>query len=278
MGEPLLLVHGGMGNAADWAPLIGRLSSTRRVIAVDRPGHGLASPFDYRGVNLWHHAVAFLTEVVDSLAVEKVDVAANSMGGLWAIAFAETRPERVRHLVLVGAPAGSRRPIPAKVGVLSWPVLGLLIAAMVRRGTAQGTRSFWKDVIVAHAERLSKELLEFATAASHRNVDAWVSLVRNVGSFGAVRKCYLVEPHLRRVSVPVTFVWGERDAFDTPERGRQLAAATMQPGQVIVIPDAGHLPWIDEPDLVARAVESALLSHRSSVALAGNPVAEPIAV
>ena len=63
-------------------------------------GHGLASPFDYRRVELWRHAVAFLTEVVDALALEKVDVAANSMGGLWAIAFAAARPERVRHLVL----------------------------------------------------------------------------------------------------------------------------------------------------------------------------------
>jgi hypothetical protein len=56
----------------------------------------------------------------------------------------------------------------------------------------------------------------------------------------------------------VTFVWGEHDAFDTPDRGRQLAAATVRPGEVIVIPDAGHLPWIDEPELVARAILSAV--------------------
>ncbi|MFL5689774.1 MAG: alpha/beta fold hydrolase, partial [Chloroflexota bacterium] len=130
-GEPLLLVHGGMGNAADWASLMNRLATSRRVIAVDRPGHGLATPFDYRGVDLWRHAGGFLREVLDGLGLETVDVAGNSMGGMWSIALAEAHPERVRHLILIGAPAGSKRSIPMKVGVLAWPVAGLLIAKMI---------------------------------------------------------------------------------------------------------------------------------------------------
>lgn len=257
-GEPLLLVHGGMGNAANWAPLMARLARTRRVIAVDRPGHGLASTFDYRGVDMWRHAAAFLTEIADALGLGTLDVAANSMGGMWATALAEAHPERVRHLVLVGAPAGSQRWIPPKVGVLAWPVVGSLVGAMVRRGSPEGTRSFWRGVIVAHPERLSEELLLFETLAARRNVGVWLSLVRNFGSVRGVRPRYLVEAHLRRVAAPVTFVWGERDGFDSPKRGRQLAAATIRPGVVVVIPDAGHLPWIDEPDLVARAILSAV--------------------
>lgn len=264
-GEPLLLVHGGMGNAADWAPLMGRLALTRRVIAVDRPGHGLASTFDYRGVDIWRHGAAFLVEMADALGLETVDVAGCSMGGAWAIALAEAHPERVRHLVLVGAPAGSQQAmIPLKIGVLAWPVVGSLIGAMVRRGSPEGTRSFWKGLIVAHPERLSEELLRFEALAARRNVGTWLSLVRNFGSVRGLRRHflidppYLIEPHLRRVAAPVTFVWGERDAFDTPDRGRELVAATIRPGHVVVIPDAGHLPWIDEPDLVASAVLSAV--------------------
>jgi pimeloyl-ACP methyl ester carboxylesterase len=56
----------------------------------------------------------------------------------------------------------------------------------------------------------------------------------------------------------VTFVWGDRDAFDAPDRGLELAAATIRPGHLVVIPDAGHLAWIDEPDLVASAILSAV--------------------
>lgn len=257
-GEPLLLVHGGMGNAADWAPLMARLAPGRRVIAVDRPGHGLASPFDYRSVDLWRHGVEFLAEILDALEIPRADVAGCSMGGLWAIGLAEVNPERVRHLLLVGAPAGSRRRLPAKVGALSWPVVGGLIASLVRRGTAEGTRSFWKGAIVAHPERLSEELLAFETLAARRNIGSWRSLVRNGAWLGAMRGGYLVESHLCRVTVPTAFVWGERDAVATIERARELAAAVPGPATVIPIPDAGHLPWIDEPDLVARAIGSAL--------------------
>jgi hypothetical protein len=181
-GEPLLLVHRGMGNAADWAPLMARLARTRRVIAVDRPGHGLASTFDYRGVDIWRHGAAFLNEVAEALGLGTVDVAGCSIGGAWAIALAEAHPERVRHLVLVGAPAGSSQAmIPLKIGVLAWPIIGSLVGAMVRRRTPEGTRSFWKGLIVAHPERLSKELLRFEALAARRNVGAWLSLIRNFG-------------------------------------------------------------------------------------------------
>jgi pimeloyl-ACP methyl ester carboxylesterase/uncharacterized protein YndB with AHSA1/START domain len=258
-GEPLLLVHGGMGNAADWAPLVGRLARERRVIAVDRPAHGLATPFDYRGVDLWSHAAGFLREVLDALGLDRVDVAGNSMGGLFGIALAEAHPERVRTLTLVGASAGAQRALPAKIGGLAWPIIGsLLIRFMVKRSTPASTRSFWDGLIVAHPERLSDEALTFLALAARRNADGWQSIVRSNASFGGILPRNLIHPHLIRLVVPVSWVWGERDAFTSPGDGRRLAALTRQPGPFVVIPDAGHLPWFDEPDLVAAAVGAAL--------------------
>jgi pimeloyl-ACP methyl ester carboxylesterase len=54
-GPPLLLVHGGGDGAFEWVPILSALARNRRVLAVDRPGHGLAEPFDYRGVDLLEH-------------------------------------------------------------------------------------------------------------------------------------------------------------------------------------------------------------------------------
>jgi pimeloyl-ACP methyl ester carboxylesterase len=45
-GSPLLLVHGGGDGAFEWVPILAALARHRRVLAVDRPGHGLADPFD----------------------------------------------------------------------------------------------------------------------------------------------------------------------------------------------------------------------------------------
>ncbi len=54
-GPPLLYVHGGLGGAYEVVPILAALAQAHRVLAVDRPGHGLADPFDYRGVDLLDH-------------------------------------------------------------------------------------------------------------------------------------------------------------------------------------------------------------------------------
>jgi pimeloyl-ACP methyl ester carboxylesterase len=51
-GTPLLLVHGGMGEAFQWGSILSALAKSHRVLAVDRPGNGLADAFDYRGVDM----------------------------------------------------------------------------------------------------------------------------------------------------------------------------------------------------------------------------------
>ncbi len=279
-GEPLLLVHGGMGNAADWAPLMGRLARSRRVIAVDRPGHGLATFFDYQGIDLWEHGATFLVEILDALGLERVDVAGNSMGGLFGIALAESHPERVRTLTLVGAPAGAQRALPAKIGLMAWPIVGSLVIGMVRRSTPASTRSFWDGLIVAHPERLSAESLTFTALAARRNADGWRSIVRSNVSPRGILPRNLVASHLARVATPVACVWGERDAFTVPAAGRRLAALTPRPGSFVVVPDAGHLPWFDEPDRVAQAVVGAL-PQEAPVAVraeAGTPQLDAVVV
>src|SRR4029453_13184775 len=66
-GPPLLLVHGGGDGAFEWVPILPQLARSMRVLAVDRPGHGLAEPFDYRGVDLLEHARTFLRDIPDAV-------------------------------------------------------------------------------------------------------------------------------------------------------------------------------------------------------------------
>ena len=110
-GPPLLYVHGGLGGAFEIVPILRALAENHRVLAVDRPGHGLADPFDYRGVDLLGHARTFLRDILDALELPTVDVVANSIGALSSVAFALDAPRRVSRLALVGAPFGvTRRP------------------------------------------------------------------------------------------------------------------------------------------------------------------------
>src|SRR5687768_11045411 len=76
-GQPLLLLHGGLGEAFQWAPLMPALAESYRVLAVDRPGHGLADPFDYRGTHMLDIASRFANEILDALSIPSAGVLGN---------------------------------------------------------------------------------------------------------------------------------------------------------------------------------------------------------
>src|SRR5437870_13846345 len=52
-GPPLVLIHGGLGEAGGWAPILTLLAGQFHLYAPDRPGHGVSDPFAYRGVDLF---------------------------------------------------------------------------------------------------------------------------------------------------------------------------------------------------------------------------------
>lgn len=65
-----------------------------------------------------------------------------------------------------------------------------------------------------------------------------------------------IEPDYSRLRCPVTVIWGEDDPWIPLERGHALARAL---GTTLVpLPGLGHLPQLENPDMVARAVMPAL--------------------
>lgn len=258
-GPPLLLVHGGLGEAFQWGPLLAPLARRHRVLAVDRPGHGLADPFDYRGVDVLAHARQFLGEILDAVGLRAAPVVANSMGGLWSVAFALAHPERVPRLVLVGAPAGIKRGQPFFLRAGTLPILKSLVRNMMRRPTRDSARGFWKQLLVAHPERLEDEYLDLVVASQLRNTPSWFTLIDRTVDFRGMKAELVLGERWRELSMPTTVVWGEKDAFGPPEDCDALTA--MNPRiRVVRIPDAGHAPWFDQPDRVVQAINEALPS------------------
>jgi pimeloyl-ACP methyl ester carboxylesterase len=256
-GPPLLLVHGGADGAFEWVPILSALARKRRVLVVDRPGHGLAEPFDYRGVDLLEHARMFLRDILDALDLPTVDIAANSIGGLWATALALDEPQRVSRLVLVGAPVGLARDAPLLLRLMSLPLFGRLLGRLLMRNpTREGSRKFWGQVQVVHPERLADELLDVDVAHTRRNLDSILSLIRCVGR--GIRGGHLVlGDRWETLKVPTLYLGGERDVFARPklEKALQVVADGNPNVRVVRVPDAGHLPWLDEPERVVAEIE-----------------------
>ncbi|MGK9168234.1 alpha/beta hydrolase [Inquilinus limosus] len=100
-GEPLLLLHGGLGSIDMFAPLLPRLTETRQVIAVDLQGHG-RTPLGDRPIDLMAMG-ADMAAILRQLGYDKVDVLGYSMGGGVGFQLAVQNPEMVRRLALVSA-------------------------------------------------------------------------------------------------------------------------------------------------------------------------------
>jgi pimeloyl-ACP methyl ester carboxylesterase len=100
-GEPLLLLHGGLGQIEMFGPNLAALAQKRQVIGVDLHGHGRTSLGD-RKVDVVDMGND-MAGVLKQLGHEKVDVLGYSLGGGVGFQFAVQHPEMVRRLALVSA-------------------------------------------------------------------------------------------------------------------------------------------------------------------------------
>ena len=253
-GPPLLLVHGGLGDAFAWVPILPALAQKRRVLAVDLPGHGLADPFDYSGVNLLDHARRFLGDILDALELNAADIVGSSLGGLCSVAFALDTPDRVSRLVLIGMPGGYKRAVPLQLRMLGLPLIGQPLGRLVMsKPTREGNRKFWGQVLVAHPENLDDALLDADVASQRRNIRSHLSFLQWVLDAGGLRSCLILGERWRALKAPTVLLWGDRDAYGAPEEGETIARQASNL-RVIRIPDAGHLAWLDRPELIVNEI------------------------
>jgi pimeloyl-ACP methyl ester carboxylesterase len=100
-GEPLVLLHGGIGAGEMFAPILPSLAEGRRVITVDLQGHGGTADVDRPlRPELMADDIAAL---IGALGLEQVDLMGYSLGGMVALRTAIQHPALVRRLVLLSA-------------------------------------------------------------------------------------------------------------------------------------------------------------------------------
>jgi pimeloyl-ACP methyl ester carboxylesterase len=207
---PLVLLHGYMVTLAMWSPNIADFSKGYRVYAIDVmgqpsksiPGEPMREVSDF---------VAWLSETLDGLGLDRISLVGMSYGGWLALNFAMTAPERVRKLVLL-SPAASFQPL-----VRQFSLRGMLMGFFPTRLTADSLMGWmgFKDTPGDTDTRILLDL--FYLGVKHfRLSPETMRLMPGVFS----------DNELRALHVPVLLLIGEKeviyDAAKALARARQL--------------------------------------------------------
>lgn len=256
---PLLLLHGGGTSALSLLPLIDELDGLR-VVAPDRPGFGLSESIGYQAATFRDAAVRFVGALLDRLGIERADLVGNSMGGTWSLWYALAFPDRVRRLVMLGAPPltpDTRIPTPLRI--MAAPGVGRLLSRVMPatpKSVRQMMGAFGEGDTIGEQPEVLGGLV--AAAADDKNGEANLAETRAVmTALGGFRPALELSAHeLGRLDVPVLLVFGDHDPVGGPEVGRSLAAA-LPDARLEALP-TGHVPWLAKPDVVARHLQEFL--------------------
>jgi pimeloyl-ACP methyl ester carboxylesterase len=247
-GPVLLAVHGLGGTKASFLPTLALMSRTHRVIAIDLPGFGdsvkpVRAAFDAR------YFADVLSDLLDTLGIERAHLAGNSMGGRIALELALTSPDRVGRLVLLSPAMAWLRP-------RRWaPVVRLLRPELTM-------------LPMPAAERIVRRMVGGDDDWTAAGVDEFLrafSTPRGRLAFHAVlRNIYLDAPHgddglwsrLAEMQHDALFVWGRRDTL-VPIAFMKHVERTFPAAKHLEL-ECGHVPQIERPFETHDAMRSFL--------------------
>ena len=224
-GPPLLLLPGEEALEAG-APLLDELAKTYEVIIPSPPGFGTSTRPDW--VTGPDDIAYMMLDVVETLGLKNIPVVGCSFGGWIAAEMATKDDGFISKLVLVDA-------------------YGIKIGTPTDRDIADVWLLSPQEVFALKWHDADKGKRDFTTMPE----DALTIVARNNESFARFGwEPYLHNPklarRLHRIKVPTLLIWGENDGIVTPTYGEGYRK--LIPGaKLSVIPQAGHLPHIEQP-------------------------------
>lgn len=256
-GEPVfILLHGFGASLFSWHAVAAPLAEYGTVIAYDRPAFGLTErPMEWEGASPYspQSQVDLLIGLMDALGIEKAILVGNSAGGTISMQAALQYPARVPALILVdpavyaggGAP-GWTRPL---LNTPQMNHLGPLISRQLKTRGPEIIELAWHD-----PSRITPEILagyERPLQAENWDKALWFLTLSS-------RESGLAE-RLGELTLPTLVITGDDDRIVPTEQSLRLASE-IKNAQLVVIPQCGHLPHEEHPDLFMQAVTEFLAS------------------
>jgi len=255
-GPPVVLLHGAGDNALDWRWVMPALAASHRVYAPDLPG----SPDSARPAADYSPAFfeRFVTAFLNALGIRRATFVGNSLGGLIALQLALSEPERAAALVLVDSAGLGRAVNPAFTSV-NVPGLGEAALPFWRTPVGAYQRAWGRTALLfAHPpESVPHEWLaeQCRLALSPGYLEAHLTVLRALVDPAGQRK--VLVDQLPLLKIPTLVVWGARDRV-FPQSQAKEAVAQLPEGSLTLVPECGHMPHVECPDLFLAALDDFL--------------------
>jgi pimeloyl-ACP methyl ester carboxylesterase len=259
-GPPLLVVHGTFGSGPAFAALAREMPS-RRLLLMDRPGFGLSSPIAYRAESFGETVADLQRQVLDRLALERVDIVAHSIGANFALRLALHHPERVRRVVLLGAgPIVQEAGVPPVIRRIASPLGPIMVRLTRRRGvTLSMIRGSGHAPAMADG-RIPDVLVDWRVAVNRDTDSMWHerAMVRAIVEGGRYRpELTFADSELAEIQQPTLMLYGTADSVGSPAIWQRVMGS-LPNGQLNILDGVGHMVWLDDPAGVARRTETFL--------------------
>jgi pimeloyl-ACP methyl ester carboxylesterase len=237
-----LYLHGVPESSDEWLAMLQRGGG----IAPDLPGFGRSGKPGSLQYTIGEYD-SFIERFLDMLGVERVRMVVHDWGAV-GLAFAQRFPERVERLAVINA-------VPFLPGY-RWH----------RTARVWRTRMLGELAMGATTRLTLRVVSREANATSGPMPAEWRRSVLehfDQGTQRAILRLYRSSPpevlarageHLDRLRMPALVAWGLRDPYIPARFGRAYADA-LPGAELLELPDAGHWPWYDRPDLIERLAD-----------------------
>jgi pimeloyl-ACP methyl ester carboxylesterase len=242
---PIILIHGFASSTFTWKKIMPELAKSYHVFAIDVPGFGFSDKpedFPYGGEGYGKTVLNFM----DQKKIEKAIFVGNSMGGYISLWIAIHHPERITRLVLIDA-LGYPKESPGLIALASkgWlqpiskPFIGKPMLKMALK------QVYYNDALVT--PELVEEYGRPFKTPNAKAVPFW--LFKNLSMEHVTEDAGKIPT----IKIPTLIIWGENDAWIPPEHAK-LFHRDIQGSKMIMLPQCGHVPQEEKPEVVLEAI------------------------
>jgi len=267
-GDPVLFVHGTAGNGAYWAPLIRELDGFRCLL-LERPGWGSSSAIDFSATPYANLTADVLRGALDALGVERAHVVGASIGDVWALRLAQKHPARVGRVALLGGgPLVADVPVPRIIRLIASPIGAIMVRLPDKPARVKSILREVGHGATLDAGGIPDTYINWRVALSNatesmRNERDMVRAI--VGRRGFRSGLTFTEDELAAIGQPTLIIYGANDP-SAPLAVWERVTDLLPAGQLHVVSDSGHMPWLDDPEAVASKLHNHLREPRSATA------------